>query len=110
MNTAAIDLHSTFQTKPVILYYGFCTTVIAIHPSLCVLELGRHGLVLDCSFEVSKLHFHVHHASTTYRASIRVLHVLVVTEMMNTVATGHEHDSLGRSEHVFATYGAVTIG
>ncbi len=110
MDTVAIDLHGTFQTKPVIFYYSFCTTVVAIHPSLGVLELGRHGLVLDCSFKVSKLHFHVHHTSTAYRASIRIFYVLVVTKMMDTVATGHEHNSLGRSEHVFATYRAITVG
>ncbi len=92
-----------------ILDHRFRTTIVAIDPGLGILEFDRHRLSLNCSFQMSELHFHVHDASTTYRASIRVLHVLIVTKMMDTVATTHEHNGLRRSEHVFTAYRAVTV-
>ena len=92
-----------------ILYHSLCTAIVAVNPCPRILELNWHWLVLDGSFEVSELHLHVDNASTAYRTPIRIFHVLVVTKMVDTVAAAHEYHCLGRSEHVFTAYWAITV-
>lgn len=53
------DLHGTLQTKPMVFYNGLCAAIVAVYPSLRILEFRWHRLTLDCSFEVPKLHLHV---------------------------------------------------
>lgn len=49
---------------------GFGTTVVAIYPSLGILQMRGHRLYLNQALEMLKMSFHVKHASTADRASV----------------------------------------
>ena len=93
-----------------ILHTRFGTAIVTAHPSLCILELIRHGLSLNRTIELSKLHFHVHNAAAADGTFVRGFHVLIVAPMMNGMAAAHEHNCLGGGEHILPTDGTVTVG
>lgn len=88
---------------------AFLVAVVTVDPGFGVLEFGRHGLALDGTLQMPELHFHVDNTPTADGATIRSFHMLVVTAMVDAMATSHEDDSLRRCEHVLAAYRAVTV-
>ena len=104
-----MGLHCAFQPQPVVLDRRLCAAIIAIYPSLGVLEFWRHRLDFNSSLQVSELPLHIDNASAADRTFVGTFHVFLVTSMMNTVTASHEHHSLRRREHVLAAYRAVTV-
>ena len=86
-----------------------CAAVIAIYPSLGVLEFWWHRLCFNRSLQVSELPLHVDNTSAADRTFVGILHVFTIASLMDTVTTPHEHYSLRRREHVLATYRTVAV-
>ena len=83
--------------------------VIAIYPSLGVLEFWWHRLCFNCSLQVLELPLHVDNASAADWTFVGTFHVFEIASMMNTVTTLHEYYGLRRRKHVLATYRAVAV-
>ena len=84
--------------------------IIAINPSLGILKFWWHRLCFNRSLQVLELPLHVDNTSAADWTFVGIFHVFAITSMMDTVTTFHEHHSLGRCEHVLATYRAVAVG
>ena len=108
-NFKVLNLHSTFESNPVVLNKRFCAAVITEYPGFCVSELGRHGLGFNIKVVLSESYFHVDHAFAADWTLERILHMFFPTHMVDTVTTSHENHSLWRRKHVFAADGAVAV-
>lgn len=49
---------------------GFGATVVAVYPSLSILQMRGHRLYFNKALEMLKVGFHIEHTSTTDRASV----------------------------------------
>lgn len=78
LQSAFIDLHSTLQAQPMVLYHCLCTTVIARYPSFRVLKLGGHWLGLNDIPQLPKLPFHVDDTSAADWTFIGGFHMFLV--------------------------------
>lgn len=92
-----------------ILYGGFGGAVVTINPHLRIAKLRRHGLTFDFAFQMPELNIHIDHAPTTYRTSVRGVHVFIVTPLVNAVPATHEDNCSRGIEHVLSAYRAVAF-
>ena len=93
-----------------ILDRGLCGAVVAVYQSFRILELGRHRLTLNQTFKVLELHLHVLHTPTADGTSVSLFHMLVIAQVVDTMATAHEDDGLWRRKHVLSADWTVAVG
>ena len=86
------------------------SAILTIYKSFGIAKLFWLWLFLVLLSQAVKSYLHVDHTSTAYRALVRTMDMLIVASTMYAMPAAHETNSSRGGEHVFATYGTVTIG